>query len=315
LNPHNYYIDVELGSGSTRIPVLEFNGAKPGRTLFLVAGVHGDEYEAAEAIYRLFSEFKSEKISGRVIAIPIANPLAFEAQSRMTPKSFDGLNLAREFPGNTQGTATPRIAANIWNLIGEFCGPDDLLVDLHSGGQHYSYAHLAGVRVMELDSQVMQRSMTAARAMQIENLWFMDPTPGTLTFVANQNLIPAIGCEMEGRGGLNEEDAENYLNGLRNLMKVTGHSTEGIPTSTSGSFWRTTTITSRTAGYARVLPKIHKTVKSGEVICKIFDPFGEVIEEVISSCTGQIWASRTNPSVGIGEIIALVQLNNTRREE
>jgi predicted deacylase len=295
--------------------VLEFNGVNPGSTLFLVAGLHGDEYEAAEAIYRLFSELDAERLSGRVLAIPIANPLAFEAQSRTTPSSLDGLNLAREFPGDMQGSATSRIAATLWNLIHEICGPDDLLVDLHSGGQAYSYAHLAGVREMDVDSIVTQRSIVAARAMQIENLWFIDPTPGTLTFVANQHSIPAIGCEMEGRGGLNEEDALSYLRGLQNLMKLTGHDSTDTHSSTSGDFQRTITVTSKTAGYARILPRTHQTVKSDEVICKIFDPFGEVIEEVISPCIGQIWASRTNPSVGIGEIIALIQIDNDLREE
>lgn len=289
--------------------MLEFNGVNPGPTLFLVAGLHGDEYEATEAIYRLFSELDAEGLSGRIIAIPIANPLAFEAQSRTTPNFIDGLNLAREFPGDIDGSPTSRIAATLWNLIHETCGPDDLLVDLHSGGQAYCYAHLAGVREMDIDSVVTQRSIAAARAMQIENLWFIDPTPGTLTFVANQHCIPAIGCEMEGRGGLNEEDTLSYLRGLQNLMKLTGHNSTDIHSSTKGDFQRTITVTSKTAGYARILPKTRKTVKSGEVICKIFDPFGQIIEEVVSPCTGQIWASRTNPSVGIGEIIALVQID------
>jgi len=306
----NYYLDVALGSSSTQIPVMEFAGSTAGPTLFLIAGLHGDEYEATNAIYQLFSELDEMKCSGRIIAIPISNPLAFQGQKRTTPASYDGLDLAREFPGDSQGSPTSRIAASIWNLISSSCGPEDLLIDLHSGGQNYSYVHISGVRDIELDSMVSKRSIEAARAMNIENLWFIEPTPGTLTVSSIKHGIPSIACEMEGRGGLNEKDSLKYLQGLQNVMRLTGQLSDGPASSNGGEFQRTVTVQSKTAGYARILPKRKKLVQEGEIICEIFDPFGQLIEQVVSPCTGEIWASRTNPSIAIGEIIALVMINN-----
>jgi predicted deacylase len=307
----NYYLDVDLGSSYTQIPVMEFMGQAKGPTLFLVAGLHGDEYEAANAIYQLFSELDEESCSGRVIAIPISNPLAFQGQRRKTPASYDGLDLAREFPGNSEGKPTSRIAAKIWELICANCGPEDLLIDLHSGGQNYSYAHLAGVRDMQLDSLVTKRSIAAARAMNIENLWLIEPTPGTLTFSSINRGIPSIACEMEGRGGLNHKDSLKYLQGLQNVMRLTGHLSDGSASSNQEEFQRTVTVNSKTAGYARRLPEKLKSVQGGETICEIFDPFGQLIEQVVSPCSGEIWASRTNPSIAVGEIIALVKIDNT----
>lgn len=306
----NYFLEVDLGSSSTQIPVMEFTGLTVGPTLFLVAGLHGDEYEATNAVYQLFSELEEKNCSGRVIAIPISNPLAFQGQKRTTPASYDGLDLAREFPGNSEGSPTSRIAASIWKLVSTNCGPEDLLIDLHSGGQNYSYVHISGVRDMKLDSLVTRRSMAAARAMNIENLWFIEPTPGTLTVSSINHGIPSIACEMEGRGGLNEKDSLKYLQGLQNVMKLTGQLSDGHASSNEGEFQHTITVHSKTAGYARILPKRNKSVQESETICEIFDPFGQLIEQVVSPCTGEIWASRTNPSIAIGEIIALVKIDN-----
>ena len=115
---------------------------------------------------------------------------------------------------------------------------------------------------------------------------------------------------MEGRGGLNEKDSLKYLQGLQNVMRLTGQLSDGPASSNGGEFQRTVTVQSKTAGYARILPKRKKLVQEGEIICEIFDPFGQLIEQVVSPCTGEIWASRTNPSIAIGEIIALVMINN-----
>jgi predicted deacylase len=307
----DYYLDVDLGSNLIQIPVMEFIGERKGPTLFLVAGLHGDEYEATNAIYQLFSELDEKSCSGNVIAIPISNPLAFQGQKRTTPDSYDGLDLAREFPGNSEGKPTSRIAAKIWELVCGNCGPEDLLIDLHSGGQNYSYAHLAGVREMELDKLVTKRSIAAARAMNIENLWLIEPTPGTLTVSSIKRGIPSIACEMEGRGGLNKKDSLKYLKGLRNVMKLTGHLSNGPASSNEGDFQRTVTVHSKRSGYARTLPKRDKSVQEGETICEIFDPFGQLIEQVESPCNGEIWASRTNPSIATGEIIALIKIDNS----
>jgi predicted deacylase len=115
---------------------------------------------------------------------------------------------------------------------------------------------------------------------------------------------------MEGRGGLNKKDSLKYLKGLRNVLKLTGHLSNGPASSKKGDFQRTVTVHSKRAGYARTLPKRDKSVQGGETICEIFDPFGQLIEQVVSPCNGEIWASRTNPSIATGEIIALIKIDN-----
>lgn len=306
----NYFLEVVLTNKQVQIPVIEVVGANPGSTLILVAGLHGDEYEGTQTLFLLNQELDPDRLHGRVISITIGNPLAHSAKMRSTPETFDGKNLARAFPGNPKGSETERIASKIWELIAANCDGDDLVIDLHSGGQHYSYAHMAGVREMLLQSDQTLKSIQAARAMMIEQLWFMDPTPGTLSTVSVEHGIPSIGCEMEGRGGLNLNDVATCLAGVQNVMKLTGHDVTGKPQITKSQFKRTVTVNSKTKGFASVLPERFSYVEKGDPICIVMNEFGEPIEEITSPCKGQIWASRTNPSISEDEIIALIQISS-----
>ncbi len=206
IGKRNYFLEVTMSNDKIQIPVIEIVGNKPGHTLILIAGLHGDEYEATQVVFQLNREIDFNNLNGRVIMVPIGNPLAHRAQSRSTPEIYDGKNLAREFPGNPNGSVTQRIADKIWKLIIDNCGGSDLVIDLHSGGQNYSYVQTAGVREMLLESKQTLQALRAARAMLIPQLCFMEAVPGTLSTVAIENGIPAIGCEVEGGGALKAQD-------------------------------------------------------------------------------------------------------------
>src|SRR5206468_1298877 len=66
-------------------------------------------------------------LDGRLVLVPIANPLAFNAGSRVSPE--DGVNLNRVFPGNASGTLTLRLAHA---LVDGIVQDADLAIDLHS---------------------------------------------------------------------------------------------------------------------------------------------------------------------------------------
>lgn len=306
----NYFLEVRNDGDQIFIPVIEVLGTKPGNTLVLVAGLHGDEYEATQTLFILNRELDPKNICGRIIMITVGNPLAFQEKSRTTPEIFDGKNLAREFPGDPKGSVTQKIADKIWRLIANNCGNNDLVIDLHSGGKNYSYVHTAGVRDMLLDSKQTLKAIEAARAMLIQQLCLMEAVTGTLSATAIQHGIPSIGCEVEGRGSVNSSDVEIYLAGLKNIMKLTGHDSSGLPLRTEGKFYKTIAINSNYSGFATSDIGRFAQVSPGDLICRISNGFGETIEEVLSPCFGEIWAIRTNPSVGVNEVLALIKIPN-----
>src|SRR5690606_24383501 len=95
--------------------------------------------EGPEAIRRAVTDLADLPFTGRVIALPVANPMAYAVGQRCTPQ--DGGNLNRSFPGDAQGSLTSRWARFLWD---RFLCQGDRLIDLHSGGTAYAFETVAG---------------------------------------------------------------------------------------------------------------------------------------------------------------------------
>lgn len=307
----NYTLEIKNENDSFEIPIIEMQGEPSSATLFIFAALHGDEYEATRAIHQVQDFFKNEPLIGKVIAIPVANPAAFKANSRTTPEVIDGGNLARSFPGDSNGTLTQKIANTIWNFILDKKTEQSYILDLHSGGQHYSYVHLSGVRDLLLDSPQTKISKDLARAMQMPNLWFMPATVGTLSTVAIEAGMPAIGCEVEGTGGLNDSDVLVYFNGILNVLRYTNQLKSGEMILQEGEFLPIETVLSPSDGFIASMPKLNSQIEEGDSICEVLDYFGNPLTKVLSPCSGKIWAVRRNPSITEGEIVSLISRERT----
>jgi len=110
------------------IPVYVFNAKKPGPTILVQAGLHGDEINGIEIVRRMLAEecFKVKK--GAVIAVPILNIFGFIHFSRDVP---DGKDVNRSFPGTRTGSMASRIA---YHYVTEIMHQIDYGIDLHTGG-------------------------------------------------------------------------------------------------------------------------------------------------------------------------------------
>src|SRR5665213_3290099 len=119
-------------SVSTGVTVLTVRGSRPGPTLVLLSGVHGDEWEGVAAVGRITRLSREGEIRGAGRSVAVCNELAFGAMGRTTPA--DGQDLARCFPGDSSGSVTERVAAVIADQV---IRAADFLIDLHSAGLHY----------------------------------------------------------------------------------------------------------------------------------------------------------------------------------
>ena len=106
-----------------------FNGEKPGPTVLLLGGVHGDEINGIETIRSMLYGDKFESIqAGSIIAIPIVNIYGFINFSRAVP---DGKDVNRSFPGTLNGSLASRVARAITMKI---IPQVNYIIDLHTGG-------------------------------------------------------------------------------------------------------------------------------------------------------------------------------------
>lgn len=118
---------VDLGEKRVSIPVAML-GSDAEKTVLITAGMDGDEYTGIEAAYSLIDYFAKQKVSYRLIIIPIVNIPGFENQLSQNP--IDGKYPKHIFPGKEKGSSTERL---MYWLAENFVHDADLWIDLHSG--------------------------------------------------------------------------------------------------------------------------------------------------------------------------------------
>ncbi|HYT90658.1 MAG TPA: M14 family metallopeptidase [Gemmataceae bacterium] len=206
-------VAVRADGSAVSLPVLVVRGATAGKTLLATAGVHGDEFEGMAALRHLYGELTPDGLTGTFVAVPVANPPAFEAGLRTNPD--DRQDMARVFPGDLRGTITEQLAARLT----EWIAAADFYCDLHSAGQYYRMPALVGY---QLRPGVLEAQRAAARAFGMPLVWGTPGLPGRSLSAASEAGVPSLYVEITGEGRCRPEDVARYRRGLLNLLRHLG---------------------------------------------------------------------------------------------
>ena len=293
---------LDMLAGPALLPVISITGREPGPTLFIVAGVHGDEYEGMAAIRRIARQLDPARMRGRFVAIPMANPFAYEARARIAPLHIDGANLARVFPGDPSGPPSRIIAHELLQLVLRNLGPDDIFFDFHSGSADVPFAQLIGYR--DLTGPTTERAAEAARHFGIEQVWRIPDSPGPFNAETARRGIVTLGTETTGRAGCDPDDVSVYEQGLKNLLAYMGITPDWpTPRRIDHPALVTTDVYSPTTGFFETERRLYDQVRAGDVLGRVVDLFGDELVEVRAPVSGPLWAARSMPAVRIGELL------------
>lgn len=189
---------------------------KPGPTLVINGATHGDEYEGPTLLRKWVDAWHPADLHGTVVLVPVLNEGAFGAGLRCHP--IDGGNLARAFPGKTDGSPTAQLAHLFDTAL---LAQATHYVDLHSGGHAFEihpWVGYIGGGGAELDT--IQHAMAAC----FDTLWgWSGPfLPGRSLSAAFERKIPAIYTESHGAGDVLPADLAALDRGLQNLLIAIG---------------------------------------------------------------------------------------------
>jgi predicted deacylase len=124
----SYPVPATLASPSIGLSIGRAGTGKPVGVL--VAGQHGDEGPwGTRAIMRFLEATPLADLRGSLRVVPVANPLAYEENSRTAHIDGDDVNM--EFPGDAHGKHTPRLAAILREHAVDGA---DVVLDVHGGG-------------------------------------------------------------------------------------------------------------------------------------------------------------------------------------
>jgi uncharacterized protein len=117
-----YFQGVQMPTGQHwYVSVMVAKGAKRGKRVALISGVHGDEVSPVHTIQTVMSQLDPTEMSGTVIAVLDVSRPALEGMARRWPNSGRGIDLIdinREWPGNENGASAPsRHAGLLFNRL------------------------------------------------------------------------------------------------------------------------------------------------------------------------------------------------------
>jgi uncharacterized protein len=295
---------LELNVGSTRVelPVTLFRGADDGPVLAITAGVHGDEFQGVQAVLEMCAEADPAQMCGTVIAVPVANPPAFWNTTRTSP--LDEGNLARAFPGRTDGTATEVIA---FHLAHSVIARADFYVDLHTAGAKLLMPCMVGYDAND------RRSAEAAHAFGAPVIWgHPSVAPGRTISFATSRGIPWLYTEAPGSGCSATEDVQIFKRGLINLQQHLGIlrgricATPAVKRVLFGDGDLDAAITATQFGFFMSSVELLQDVHKGQQLGRTIDLHSVVVERFESPRDGVVGMVRVFPVVRPGDSICLL---------
>ncbi len=267
------------------MPAILINGARPGKTLLVTAGMHSGEYNGIPATIRVAHELDPNAMSGRAILLPCVNSSGFWT---MHPRTLpeDGFDLNGQYPGSPDGTVGERLADFfVYKVFPQV----DFILDFHGGSRGERMTPLA---FFPTHAAVRVASLAAGLAMNIGFLIESQATKGEYSYAAAAMGIPGLLIE-RGEGyfcdpNRVEDDRRDLLLLLDHLDITPAPEDMYDPSLKRRVFREAIYLEAERDGVW--YPKVGKDqpVVEGQLLGVLEDLFGDELEEVRAGCDGHV---------------------------
>lgn len=290
------------------MPMILINGAKPGKTLLVTAGMHSGEFNGTPAVIRAAKALDPSEMSGRAILLPCVNTSGFwTVHPRTLPE--DNFNLNGQYPGDPGGTVGARVADFFVRRIFPHV---DFILDLHGGSRGERMTPLV---FFPTHAGVREASLAAAKALNLGFIVESQATLGEYSYAAHKLDIPGLLIERGDGYYCTPEWAEADR---RDILLLMDHL--GIAKAPAGLrddqlnrrvFREAVYLESDTDGlwYPEVKP--NTPVKAGQLLGRIEDFYGNVLKEIHAEKDGHALYLNTSLSVPKGEFLVAIAIGDS----
>jgi hypothetical protein len=316
--------------GDERLPVVLAEGEDDGPTLWITAGIHGNEATGVAVAQDVMDERLPERLAGTVVCLPSLNPAGLRRNVRTSYYSDDDPN--RYFPDPERDSSRPpgvqeRIDRRLFEAFEDSA---DALVDLHTA-QTGSVPFAIRDRV--LFGEVRDRDEAEALADDLDALVDAFGLPVLTEYPAEEYLeqslqrstagaalnaasVPAFTAELGGHRRVEEDARAAGVAGLYAVMVElemldaadvpddVGDPGDGVPSApVDYPVRRARHPHADTGGLVRHCVDAGDVVDENAVVAEIVTPHGEVVDEVVSEHDGYVIARREGLAAYEGDAV------------
>ncbi|SHO66780.1 hypothetical protein SAMN02745172_03439 [Pseudoxanthobacter soli DSM 19599] len=302
-----YFQGVEMASGQRwYVSVTVAKGARPGKRVVLVSGVHGDEMSSVHAVQTVMNQLDPAEMSGAVMAVTDVSRPAVEGMQRRWPNAGRGADLIdmnREWPGNENGMTAPERHAGL--LFNRLLRPNaDAAIDFHTGttGFEVTAFNIAGMDVPEVKAMV--------ELYPVGQIFDNHVYPGVLHNAFMEVGIPAFTPEIGAARVLDPEMIALFVEGTMNVLKhyrivagPMGRTGKDVSVFIGNSAFP---ILATEGGLVEHLVRLNEKVQPGQKIAIQRNSFGEVVAEYTSVVAGEVTGQRSDAMAEPGNPLAFI---------
>ncbi|MFK7832889.1 MAG: succinylglutamate desuccinylase/aspartoacylase family protein [Winogradskyella sp.] len=277
------------------VPIIIERSKKPGPTVLITAGIHGDEVNGVEIVRQIIAKGINIPRTGTTICVPVINVFGFLNMDRLFP---DGRDLNRVFPGNANGSLASRVAHFVMT---ELVPHVDFAMDFHTGGADRfnaaqirivkdnpkltELAHVFGAPFIYYSQNLNKSYRNACDKVGVPMLLF----EGGKSFDIDTNIT--------NTGVNGAKRVLNHFEMLRTKFKVSRPKVDAVII--KDSKW----LRAKYSGMFKATVKINAHVTKDDVIGNITDPYGSFNYFVKAPRTGYIFNVNQSPIIYQGDAI------------
>jgi predicted deacylase len=277
------------------VPIIIERSKKPGPTILITAGIHGDEINGVEIVRQIIAKGINKPKTGTTICVPVINVFGFLNMDRLFP---DGRDLNRVFPGSANGSLASRVAHFVMK---ELVPHVDFAMDFHTGGADRFNA--AQIRITKDEPRLAE----LAHVFGAPFIYYSQNLNKSFRNACSKSGVPMLLFEGGKSFNIHDTITNTGVNGAKRVLhhlgmlnskfKVSKPKTEAIII--EDSKW----LRAKFSGMFKPTVVINSYVEKDDVIGNITDPYGSFNHFVKAPNSGYVFNVNESPIIYQGDAI------------